>query len=225
MAPPLQLCWSSLRIHSGWFRALYAALLVPHSSVVSSPLWSPLHPKLSFPSFMWGLLRAFTKVSPARVVRPERLWHWRRRPTTASLWHWRRRPISASLLHSVRLKTQGHLDDTAKFGCQLGMGPVPLITLAVTFIQLLSWNCWRLRWVGLDLKTSLPLVPAPSGPRLKGQLSLIVVASLPAQTLAVILNFPVFFFVFFLLYFIFLSVLLVLFHRGPAWAFSAVMMP
>lgn len=28
--------------------------LVPHSSVVSSLSWSPLHPKLSFLSFMWG---------------------------------------------------------------------------------------------------------------------------------------------------------------------------
>lgn len=46
--------------------------LVPHSSVVSSPSWSPLHPKLSFLSFMWGPLRAFTKVSPARVAQPER---------------------------------------------------------------------------------------------------------------------------------------------------------
>lgn len=193
MAPPLQLCWSSLRIHSGWFRALYAVLLVPRSSIVSSPLWSPLHPKLSFLSFMRGLLRAFTKVSPARVVRPERLWPWRRRS------------ISPSLLHP------------APFGwhCQVWLpawdGPcacnhISSHLYSVAFLELLGLG-------GSCPDDSPPFFPAQSGPNLKGQLSLIVEASLPAQTLAVILSFPVFFFFLAIFY---ISFCLVLFHRGPA---------
>lgn len=66
--------------------------------------------------------------------------------------------------------------------------------------------------MGLALRTVFPC-SSSEWAESERPIVLVVTASLPAQTLTVILSFLVFFF---LLYFIFLSVLIVLFRGGPA---------